>query len=194
MLGYKINDDIQLKLLETRHAEELYQLTDRNRKYLREWLPWLDGTVSADQTRQFIQFTLKAFADNDGLSLGIFYKDKIAGCIGLHSIDWGNRKTSIGYWLGAEFQGLGIMTNACKAVVDYVFHELRLNRVEIRAAEFNAKSRAIPERLRFTYEGKVREAEWLYDHYVDHVIYGMLKDDWESEISDSILKGQRLDS
>ncbi|WP_336296604.1 GNAT family protein [Bacillus pinisoli] len=52
-----------------------------------------------------------------------------------------------------------------------------LNRVEIRVADENIKSRAIPERLGFINEGKVQNAEWLYDHYVDHIIYSKLRED-----------------
>lgn len=35
----------------------------------------------------------------------------------------------------------------------------------------------------FKEEGRLRQVEWLYDHFVDHVIYGLLADEWEgSEI------------
>jgi ribosomal-protein-serine acetyltransferase len=64
--------------------------------------------------------------------------------------------------------------------VNYGLHDLGLNRVEIRAAEFNTRSRAIPERLGFTQEGIIRQAEWLYDYYVDHVVYGMLSEEWKT--------------
>lgn len=153
-------------------------MVDKNRNYLREWLSWVDETIHADQTKLSITTALKAFSENNGFQLGIFYKNEIAGRIGLHSIDWHNKKTSIGYWLGEDFQGNGIMTASCKTVIDYVFNELSLNRIEIRAASLNKKSRAIPERLTFCKEGTLRQAEWLYNHYVDHVIYGLLKEDW----------------
>lgn len=65
-------------------------------------------------------------------------------------------------------------------MVDYAFNELNLNRVEIRCAVENKKSRAIPERLHFVNEGCIRQAEWLYDHYVDHIVYGMLKEEWKA--------------
>ncbi len=178
MFAFKIDGQLQLRLLETQYAEELYRLTDRNRQYLREWLPWVDETTSAENTKVFIQSSLSQFAASNGFQAGIFVDGKIGGCIGLHGVDWNNKKTSIGYWLASEYQGQGVMTRSCRAIVDYALDELNLNRVEIRAAEFNRKSRAIPERLGFAQEGISRQAEWLYDHYVDHVIYGMLAENW----------------
>jgi ribosomal-protein-serine acetyltransferase len=178
MFYFIVDEDIQLRLLEQKYTEQLFLLTDKDRVYLREWLPWVDGTKSPEDTKNFIHHTLKEFANNNGFNTAILYKGKIVGCIGLHGIDWCNRKTSIGYWLSSEYQGKGIMTKSCRAIVNHVFNELQLNRVEIRAAECNKKSRAVPERLGFTQEGIVRSAEWLYDHFVDHVIYGMLRVEW----------------
>jgi ribosomal-protein-serine acetyltransferase len=71
-----------------------------------------------------------------------------------------------------------MLTKACKKLVTYAFIEYRLNRVEIHCAIGNTHSRAIPERLGFTQEGVLREAAWLYDHFVDHVVYGMLAREW----------------
>ena len=81
--------------------------------------------------------------------------------------------------MGEGFQGNGIMTNSCRALIGILFTEYNLNRVEIQVAPQNLKSRAIPERLGFQSEGFRRQAEWLYDHYVDHIIYGMLAQDWK---------------
>jgi len=72
------------------------------------------------------------------------------------------------------------MTRCCRVLVDHAFSWLGLNRVAIPAAVENSRSRAIPERLGFRQEGIIRDAEWLYDHYVDHVLYAVLKKEWTS--------------
>ena len=132
MFEFVINYEVVLKLLDTPHAEQLSELTDTCRPYLKEWLPWVDGSTGVEDTQAFIEMTKKQFASNNGFQAGIWYKASIAGVIGFHGMNGLNKSTSIGYWLGAKYQGNGVMTKACKAFVDYAFAELKLNRVEVR--------------------------------------------------------------
>ena len=178
MFTIKVEESLSLELAEKSHAQALFTLIDTSRTYLREWLPWVDFTKNVADSEKFIETTFNQFASNNGFQLVICYEGHIAGMIGLHGINWSNKSTSIGYWLGEGFQGKGLMVKSCEAVMNYCFEELQLNRMEIRAATGNVKSQAIPEKLGFTKEGCVREVEWLYDHYVDHIIYGMLKSDF----------------
>lgn len=179
MFSFEINDKTHLKMLDLRDTEHLFALTIQSKDTLREWLPFIDFTRTSDDTKNFIQSTMKQFSENNGFQAGIWYDRSLAGVIGFHKIDWNNQSTSIGYWLGNDYVGLGLMTKAVEAFVNHALVDLQLNRVEIRAAVENQKSRAIPERLGFREEGRVRQAEWLYDHYVDHVVYGMLASDWK---------------
>jgi ribosomal-protein-serine acetyltransferase len=179
MFKFQIDENTFLKLLDYQDAEPLFALTDSCRTYLRKWLPWVDSTKTIEDTQSFIKMTMEKFAANDGFESGIWFKGQLAGVIGFHNLDWANRKTSIGYWLGEQFQGHGLMTKSCIAYINYAFNELKLNRVEIRCAVENSKSRAIPERLGFKNEGPIREAEWLNDHFVDHIVYGMLAREWK---------------
>ncbi|KAB3535293.1 GNAT family N-acetyltransferase [Alkaliphilus pronyensis] len=180
MFTHNINDEIELRLLELSDAEALTNLTNECSEYLRRWLPWVDDSASIEDRLNFIKMTKKQYADNKGFQSGIWYKGELAGVIGYHGMDWSNKVTSLGYWLGERFQGNGIMTKATKAFVEYALVDMKLNRVEIRCAEENSKSRSIPKRLGFKEEGLIREAEWLYDHYVNHVVYGMLAKDWKN--------------
>lgn len=178
MFSYKINEETELRLLEIRHAEALFTLIDQSRTYLRNWLPWVDFTETVSDSKHYIDGTLKQFSSNNGFQAGIWYKGKLVGVIGLHSINWRNKSTSIGYWLGEQYQGNGLMTTACKAIIDYCFRELKLNRIEIRVATENLKSQAIPKKLGFQKEGCLRSVEWLYDKYVDHYVFGLTKEEY----------------
>lgn len=181
MLLHKIDEEVSLRMLNESDAEEFYNLTISSKAYLKEWLGWLEYIESIEDTTQNIRARLKAFAENGGYpkSFGIIYKGDIAGTIGFNDINKSNKIGVVGYWLGEKFQGKGIMSRAFKAIIDYGFKDLELNRIEVSVATENIKSRALPERFGFTEEGKLRQAEWLYDHYVDHVIYGLLAEEWK---------------
>ncbi|PFG06339.1 GNAT family protein [Bacillus sp. es.034] len=118
---------------------------------------------------------------NKSLTTAIVYENEIVGVAGFNELDWSNKVAYIGYWLGEGYQGKGIMTTVAKGLTSYAFDYYKMNKVEITAAEFNKRSRSIPERLGFVEEGKLRQREWLYDHYVDHVVYGMLAEEWGRE-------------
>lgn len=168
-------------MLDLQDAKQLFALTDQSRESLREWLPFIDYNKSVVDTEAFIKSTMKQFSENNGFQAGIWSGEKMVGVIGFHQINWNNKSTSIGYWLGKGFEGSGLMTKSVHAFVNHAFTELKLNRVEIRAAVENKKSRAIPERLNFIEEGRIRQSEWLYDHYVDHIVYGILAEDWNKK-------------
>ena len=176
MFRRKINPEAELRMLEPRNADELFALIDANRARLRQWLPWVDNTRKVEDSRLFIMQGLERFEQNGCLDAGIWYKSRLAGVIGLmvHS----DGKSDIGYWLGEEFEGKGLVTIACRALLRHVFEDLELNRVEIKVATGNTRSHSIPRRLGFTHEGVLRQDGWLYDHYVDHDVFSLLRSEW----------------
>ena len=178
MQAIVISDVLALVPLELRDADELFAITELNRDYLRAWLPWLDNITRLEDTRAFIRASQAQASQRNGTQLAIKAEGRIAGIVGHHQIDRRNRLTSLGYWIGQTYQGRGLVTRATSALLDHAFDEERLNRVEIRCAEANHRSRAVPQRLGFREEGLLHDAEWLYDHFVDHVVYGMLARDW----------------
>jgi ribosomal-protein-serine acetyltransferase len=174
----RVDDSVELRQIGRDDAVELTELIDRNRPYLKEWLPWLNNSTSLIDTARFIGRSIEQADDRNGLTLGIRCDGKLAGIIGQHYVDSLNRRTEIGYWIDSEHQGRGIVTRATACLTDYAFREQDCNRVILHCAVGNLKSRAVAERLGFAQEGILREAEWLYDHYVDLVVYSMLKRVW----------------
>ncbi len=170
-----VDTELELRLVADGDAEEIYRATEANRAYLREWLPWVDATHSVEDIRGFVARSLDQVRVSDGFQCRILYQGQFAGMAGYLYHDWKNLRTEIGYWLRQDLQGRGIMTRATRALVDFAFENLGLNRVEIRAATDNHRSRAVPERLGFVQEGVLREAAWLNDHFVDLVIYAKLR-------------------
>jgi ribosomal-protein-serine acetyltransferase len=178
LFTYPIDHEIELRLLGMENLDELFHLIDSNRLYLSEWLSWVDKHSKVENLIEFITKSRQQFAANTGFQAGIRYQNQLCGIISFHNFNWENHITSMGYWLAENYQGRGIMTRTCKALISYAFEEMKLNRVEIRCAEMNHRSRAIPERLGFTREGMIREAEWLYDHFVNHIVYSVLAAEW----------------
>ncbi len=179
MFKYTINENAYLKLLDLSDVDELFALTDRSRETLREWLPFVDDVKTVEDTERFVRNAMQQYANNNGIQAGIYYEGKLAGVIGYHQVNWQHKWTSVGYWLGNEFVGKGLVTNSMKAFIDYAFSYLKLNRIEVRVAVGNIRSRTIPKVLGFNEEGRLRDAEWLYDHHVDQVVYGLTAAEWK---------------
>ncbi len=70
MFQKTIREGVCVKLMEERHAPEVFAVVDRERAYLREWLPWVDMSTAVEHTRNFIKTSLQQFAGNDGFSGG----------------------------------------------------------------------------------------------------------------------------
>jgi ribosomal-protein-serine acetyltransferase len=178
MFTHRIDDDRWLRMPEDSDAEELYELTAGNREMLAEWMPWAAG-ATLDTTREFIHSRRLAFAANGGFSAMIVERHRIVGSIGFPEVNHDERSCEIGYWIGRSAQGRGTATLAVRALIDHAFGSWKLHRVMIQAGVGNTRSRAVAERLGFTLEGVLRQAERYPDgHYVDLTVYGLLAPEW----------------
>ena len=179
MFAMPVDEGLELRLLEHRHARLLFDLTVRNREHLRPYLPWAAHLQAVSQTESFIKTGLEQFARHDGFQAGIFLDGSLVGMAGLHYVRWDTERTELGYWLSEHAQGQGIATRVVQALCRYCFDELRLGRVEIRCAPQNTRSRRVPERLGFTQEGVLRRMDRLESGWSDWVVYGLLRAEWQ---------------
>ena len=171
-------DGVVLRPVRLYHGEEIYAAVMDNRDSLARWLPWVEGVKGLPDVREFIR---RSMAEQDcgvAVQLGVWTNASFLGMVGLHSVDWTNRRTSIGYWLTEHGRGRGVMTACARALIDFAIDDLEINRVEIRCGVDNVSSRAIAERLGFRLEGTARQDMILNGPYVDLVIYAVLAREW----------------
>jgi ribosomal-protein-serine acetyltransferase len=166
----EIAEGSHLRLLVRSDAEELHRLIESNRPYLSRWLPWAEAQTF-EHTVGFLGRTREQLVGNDGFQAALITDGELVGVVGYHGVDWDNRRTSIGYWLSEERQGRGTMTAAVRLLTEHALSAWELNRVEIRAAVENLRSRAIAERLGFREEATMRQAERVGDRQLDCVVY-----------------------
>jgi ribosomal-protein-serine acetyltransferase len=179
MFELKVNDGIQLKLRHESHARETFWLIKKNEDHLRPWMKWLDKVESVSDSVDNIITNLEDWELKTDLHLGIFTDGVMVGMISLHNINYLNHTGYIGYWLDEDNEGKGIITDCVRTMIEYGYTELGLNRIEIRAGVNNTRSRAVPERLGFTQEGMIRQAEYVNGAFIDLAIYSMLKDEYK---------------
>jgi ribosomal-protein-serine acetyltransferase len=170
-----------LRLLKESDAEELFLRNDQNRGHLRQWMPWLDETKNASDTLNFIRRSLEGTTTGTQYSYALLLGGELVGVVAFNGIEKINRCATMGYWLAKSKMGNGYMTAAVKALMDEGFQQLELNRIQARIATGNYPSQAICDRLGLKKEGVLRQAEWLYDHYVDLVMNSVLRSEWKAQ-------------
>lgn len=175
-----VSDRIRLSLIDPKYSEALYAVIDGNRAHLRPWLGWVDRTNSVGDLNDFVASAGRRWAETGDVVAVIFFDSAPAGCIGLEGIDLTNCSGEIGYWLGKEFEGLGLITQAARTMLDYAFGEANLNRVQLRVSPQNERSKAVASRLGFVYEGTLRKVARMYDHFEDLQYYSIIKDEWDA--------------
>jgi len=168
----QITEDIVLNPLSVDDIFKIFNTLDTEREYMREWLPFVDSTNIVEDTANFVNHVLQS----EDKQFTIWYKEKFVGLIGFKDTDVNNKKIEIGYWLSQYVQGKGIITQSVRKLLEYAFGTLEMNRVQIKVAIANLKSRNIPERLGFQFEGIERDGELLVDNeYTDIAVYSLLK-------------------
>lgn len=170
-----VDKDIYLKEIGLKDAPAIFKTIDTEREYMGEWLPFVEDTLEISYTRRFIEGYINS--EKTDLTCAIYFQDKFVGLIGLKDTDQINKKTEIGYWLSESFQHQGIVTRSCQTLINYAFDNMNMNRIQIKAATDNLKSRRVSERLGFKNEGIERDGELHSRGFVDLVVYSLLKAD-----------------
>ncbi|MFM9433971.1 ribosomal-protein-serine acetyltransferase [Janthinobacterium sp. CG_23.3] len=159
-------------------AAALAALVQKNHAYLLCYLPAVTALASPADAEAYLRHADALAESGDVLEWHIFSHGELCGAVRLNHIETEHHKVSIGYYIGADYQGNGIATLAVRAILAYGFQALDVNRVELRCVAANAPSIRLAERLGFVREGVLRQAELLDGAFCDLWVYGLLRDDF----------------
>jgi ribosomal-protein-serine acetyltransferase len=178
--SFELSDEVILRTFREDDAELVYQTVDRNRRHLQTYMHWMTSDYSRASATEFITNSIASAGAGESLSFGIFRGEILIGSIGFVHFDRKARKTEIGYWIDKSEEGKGLVSAACKLLIEYAFGELGLNRIEIRCSSENVRSAAIPISFGFEKEGVLRQAELRDGKLHDFIIYGLLAAEWRT--------------
>lgn len=164
-----------LRRLDLADLEGIWAVVEREHDRLGVWMPWVELTPTIEEERAWLESVVMNQDTLEGC--GVFVDGRYVGGVGLMPGAYGI-SAEIGYWIDSAYEGRGLVTRAVRALIDIGFEQLGLNRIEIRAGVDNHRSRAIPERLGFTFEGIERGGGRGTAGYYDLAVYSMLREEW----------------
>jgi len=128
------------------------------------------------------QSSLGEYNKQGTVSFGVWQDTKLIGAISLHKLSTSN-DAEMNYWLDSNFTGRGIMTSACKAILEYGFLTLGFNAIFIRCQEDNKKGCAVAQRLMFGSPMKFNKD--IRGSVTPFLEYRMQNSHWQSLRTDS---------
>ena len=172
--------NVSLRLLTIEDHESLYKLVNTNRASFVRYFPiTCANTETLELSKKYVEGLVEKSNNKTLYAHGIFLKDALIGVILIRDIDWRIPKCELGYYLDANFQGKGIMTNATKQMIAHCFDDLKMNKIFLRASPDNIGSVSVAEKCGFIREGLLRkEFRIETGELVDSIYFGLLKSDW----------------
>src|SRR5919199_2838755 len=181
MFQLPVDDEIALVLAEERHAEAMTRLIQRNQARLARWEPWAEHPATVDGTRAYIRAALEDFLRGRQIStiIALDRGTRFVGRCGLR-INPFAASGDIGYWVDEDAEGRGIASRAARALISSAFRELALVRMELRTSVHNARSRALAERLGFSYQGLQPGGLRFRSRADDVALYSVTAERWQA--------------
>ena len=118
------------------------------------------------------EFLQRAISEQAEMKFCIEIEGAAVGGIGVHSGQDVYRHTAtVGYWLGEQFWGRGVMTEALTAVTDFCFDNFPLGRISAEVFANNPASARVLEKAGFIFEGRLKNNVMKNGQVLDSLIY-----------------------
>lgn len=135
------------------------------------------------ETESFLRMMIEGSSGSKGFIISV--KDSLSyiGQIDLHKIDYKNRNAVLGIVIGKkEFMGKGYGSEAIQLLLQFVFHTLNLERLELEVYAYNERAYNCYIKCGFKEEGRLRNKLFRDGRYWDVIVMSILKDEYEASV------------
>ncbi len=110
---------------------------------------------------------------------GIFLNNKLIGSVSIENWDIVNKWCEIGWGINPKFQKQGLAYEAVKCLIDYIFTNIKMNKITATIWDGNEASKNLAIKLGFVQEGIEKKARIKDDKIIDVYCYRLLNEEWE---------------
>ncbi len=137
---------------------------------------------SPQATRELLEDWCAAYENPNTYNWAIEFDGKLIGNISIVQIKESLESVELGYCMGYDYWNKGLMSEATKEVLDFLFTEVGVHRIDLRHAVKNPASGKVAQKCGFIFEGTQRECFKTFSgEFLDISYYGMLRSDWEQQ-------------
>ncbi len=169
---------LTLRRLELTDAEMMFSNWTSDDKVTR-FLRW-DAHKTIDDTKNMIQQWVNSYQYDSTYYWGMYLKDgEMIGSIGITIISEYDLKGELGYKIGSRWWNQGYSSEAARAVIDYIFCNTDIERIDAFSSVENLASKKVMEKVGMHYEGLLRHYYKTRDGFHDCTLYGIIRNEWE---------------
>ncbi|GAA1377619.1 GNAT family N-acetyltransferase [Streptomyces beijiangensis] len=178
MFTIPLGENARLSPLEPLHAQEFLDHMDRARPNVDPWIPWAARSTDLASATATLQSYADKQAADTGRIYGIWLDGTLVAGVMFTRFDGPAGMCEIGCWAEEAAQGRGLVTRACRELVDWAFGERGMTRVEWWVAPGNTRSIEVARRLGMTREGVLRKRYPYRGTRQDSEVWSVLADEW----------------
>jgi len=176
---------VVLRAPDRRDWAQWARLRAESRDFLSPWEPsWSADALTRGAFRRRLARYAVEWRSDLGYSFLLFRlgDDVLVGGIGISNVRRGVAETgSLGYWIGERYARQGYMTEGLRLTLIFAFQRARLHRLEAACLPHNLASRRLLLQSGFREEGYAREYLSIDGRWQDHLLFGLLREEWEAQ-------------
>jgi len=174
-------DELVLEKPLIKHFKDIFEIFGNEEVVMYDIFPIM---TDCEQAKSYIERYAKEFAEREEITWIIHDRssEESVGVCCLGDFDFDSERCEIGYDIKRRFWNQGYATKAIKAVTEYAFMKIGINRIEAFISPENKASIRVLEKCGYSYEGLLRQRDLIKGKLEDAYVMALLKDEYKKSL------------